>query len=127
MELEHLKILIVEDDRNTRATICHMLTELGIHQVYDAHDGDQARELIDIDIDMIDIIISDWNMPNVTGIDLLKHVRNLHPDIPFLMVTARGDIDSVKEAQVSGVTAYIRKPFSLRDLETKLKILAEKI
>ncbi len=120
MSVSLLKIMIVEDQQNTRNTLRHMLVEMGVHQIYEASDGDEARDLIEMDETAVDLIICDWNMPNLPGIEFLKHLRAQENRIPFLMVTARNDVNSVMEAKEAGVTAYIRKPFSLSDLETKI-------
>ena len=61
------------------------------------------------------------------GIDLLRQMRSVLPDIPFLMLTGRGDLDSVAEAKSCGVTAYIRKPFSPANLEIKLRVINSKL
>lgn len=126
MKVDQLKVLIVEDQPNARTTLRHMLSEMGVNQVYEAGDGDEARDLIDTDESMVDLVICDWNMPNFEGIDLLKHLREKNIHTPFLMVTARNDIDSVKDAKEAGVDAYIRKPFSLSDLESKVGKLMQK-
>lgn len=123
MSIEKLKVMIVEDDHSVLTTLRVMLTEIGIHQVFEASDGDTARQLIDIDADSIDVIVCDWNMPNFTGIELLEHIRSKHINIPFLMITGRNDASSVMEAKKKGVTAYIRKPFTMKDLETKLLLI----
>ena len=78
-------------------------------------------------MDMIDIVICDWNMPKLSGIDLLKQMRSVYPDVPFLMITGRSDMDSVSLAKSSGVTAYIRKPFSPAHLEIKLRVIKSKM
>ena len=71
----------------------------------------------------MNLIICDWNMPNMNGVELLRQLRTVDPDMPFLMVTGRTDIESVVEAKSSGVTAYISKPFSSQQLEAKLRII----
>ena len=124
--LEDLKVLVVDDQDDARALVRSMLVQLGIHQVFESTDGRQALSFIDTAFDFVDFIICDWNMPNMTGAELLRQLRTVDPDIPFLMLTGRGDMDSVVEAKSSGVTGYIRKPFSPGQFEAKIRIIAKK-
>lgn len=125
--LDKLKILIVDDQPDARAMVRGMLAEMGITQIFEANDGRQAMSFTDAAMDMIDVVICDWNMPKMTGIDLLRQMRTVMPEMPFLMLTGRGDIDSVAEAKSCGVTAYIRKPFSPANLEIKLRVIKSKM
>ncbi|MEM6780348.1 MAG: response regulator [Pseudomonadota bacterium] len=126
MSLDHVRVMLVEDEQNARATMRAMLAEMGIHQVFEANDGDSARQLMDMDSSMVDIVISDWNMPNFTGMELLKHMRSKNMNTPVLIVTGRNDIASVKEAKENEVSGYIRKPFSMKELEAKIKVIWER-
>ena len=123
---EKLKVLIVEDQQDARVILANMLKELGIHQVFEASDGQEALQFVDIAIDFVDIILCDWNMPNMPGIELLRQVRSTGATMPFLMITGRGDKASVIEAKGSGVSGYIRKPYSPAELEVKLRVIAQK-
>lgn len=125
--LEKMKVLIVDDQADIRSMVRGMLSDLGITQIFEASDGKEAMGFTDAAMDMIDVVICDWNMPRMTGIDLLRQMRSVMPDMPFLMLTGRGDIDSVAEAKSSGVTAYIRKPFSPASLEIKLRVIKAKM
>lgn len=122
-KLEKARIMIVDDQADMRAMIKNMLTELGVTQIFEASDGKQALMFIDDALDLIDVIICDWNMPNMSGVEVLRQLRSVDTALPFLMVTGRSDMVSVTEAKVSGVTAYISKPFSLDQLENKLKVV----
>lgn len=121
-----IKILVVEDQSESRAILRNMMGELGITQIFEAQDGREALKFIDSAFDFVDLIICDWNMPGMTGVELLRQLRSVDPDVPFLMVTGRGDMESVVEAKTSGVTGYIRKPFSAAQLEAKLRIVLKK-
>lgn len=125
--IEKLKILVVDDQSDMRAMVRGMLSDMGITQIFEASDGREALTFADAAIDMIDVVICDWNMPKLTGIDLLRQMRSVMPDLPFLMLTGRGDLDSVAEAKSCGVTAYIRKPFSPANLEIKLRVINSKL
>lgn len=118
-----LKVLIVEDQVEARGLLKNMLSLVGVHQIFEASDGKQALNFIDSAFDFIDMIICDWNMPEMDGAELLRQVRSTGADIPFLMITGRGDKGSVMEAKRYGVNGYIRKPFSSVQLEAKLRVL----
>jgi two-component system chemotaxis response regulator CheY len=87
----------------------------------------EAMVFTDNAMDMIDVVICDWNMPKLSGIDLLRQMRSVYPDVPFLMITGRSDVESVSMAKASGVTAYIRKPFSSGASEVKLRVIKSKM
>lgn len=120
---DELKILVVEDQSDARAMMRNMLGELGITQIFEAGDGKEALMFMDTAFDFVNFIICDWNMPGLSGVEFLRQLRTVDPDVPFLMVTGRGDMDSVVEAKSSGVSGYIRKPFSPVQLEAKLRII----
>lgn len=126
MNTDALRVMLVEDEQNARMTIRAMLSEIGITQVYEAEDGQTAKHLIDTDDKMIDLVISDWNMPNFTGMDLLKYIRSKAIPLPVLMVTGRNDVDSVMEAKNNNVSGYIRKPFSMEELKVKMENIWDK-
>lgn len=127
VSLVNLKVLLVEDQSEVRAMVRNMMTEMGITQIFESSDGQEALEFIGSSSDRADLIVCDWNMPSMTGIELLRQLRTTDPDIPFLMVTGRGDMDSVVEAKSSGVTAYICKPFSSAQLEAKMRVLVSRM
>lgn len=125
--MSDLKVLIVEDQSEARSMLRNMLLELGINQVFESSDGREALTFIDSAFDFVDVIICDWNMPNINGVELLRQLRSVDPELPFLMVTGRTDMESVVEAKTSGVTAYISKPFSPQQLEAKLRIVVHRM
>ena len=121
--LEEIRVLIVEDQSEARALMRGMLGEMGITQIFESSDGREALKFLDAAFDFIDLIICDWNMPELTGLDLLKQLRTVDQDLAFLMVTSRSDMDSVFAAKSANVTGYIRKPFSPAQLEAKIRII----
>ena len=125
--VEDLKILVVEDNLQARTMIRMICKELGINQVFTANDGKEALDFLGACDDLVDIIICDWNMPRLTGLELLHQVRTADPDMPFLMLTGLADMDSVVAAREGGVSGYLRKPFSPEQLEAELRFLAEGI
>ena len=126
MEISALKILIVDDQQDARAILRNMLAEFGVTQIFEASNGDEADMFLDTAFEYVDMVICDWNMPGVTGMELLKKLRGMGIDIPFLMVTGRSDMKSVVQARETGVSAYIRKPFSPVQLEVKLRVVMQK-
>lgn len=123
---DQFRVLIIDDRFEARAMLKNMLVEIGVTQVFEAVDGREGLKFVDTAMDMVDMVISDWNMPNMDGVSLLKQIRSVDSSLPFLMVTGRGDIGSVAEAKSAGVSAYILKPYSLVQLEAKLRILVAK-
>lgn len=124
--LSELKVLIVEDQQDARAMLRNMLAELGITQIFEAANGREAMRFMDSAFDFVNIVICDWNMPGLTGVEFLRQLRSVDAAVPFLMITGRSDMNSVVEAKSAGVTAYIRKPFSPKQLEAKLRIIMQK-
>ncbi len=118
---EQVGVLIVDDQSSARSMVKKMLKELRINQVFEAANGRDALRLLDSAPEMIHLIICDWNMPNVTGIELLRQVRSVGIEVPFLMITGRADKESVIAAKDAGVSAYISKPYSQVQLEAKLR------
>lgn len=121
-----LGVMIVDDQPAARGMLKKILKEMQIEHVFEAANGREAMRFLDNTPDMIDIVICDWNMPTVSGIDLLKQVRSTGSEVPFLMVTGRADKESVVEARESGVTGYIAKPYSSTQLEAKMRIALSK-
>ncbi len=127
LDLQKLHILVVEDNPRTLKLIQAVLKDMGVGQVFTAKDGREAQKFLEAGGELINLIICDWNMPRMSGLDLLKQVRMTMPEMPFLMVTARGTIDSVMAAKKSGVSGYVVKPFSPAELEQKVVALARRI
>ena len=122
-----LRVLIVEDQQESRTLLKQMLAELGVTQVYEAADGRIGLQFIDSAFDFVDLILCDWNMPAMTGIEFLRQVRSTGSTIPFMMITGRSDQGSVIEAKNFGVDGYIRKPYSSTQVEAKLRIMMQRM
>lgn len=121
-----LKILIVDDFSTMRQIVKKSLKQLGFHNIVEACDGVDALQKLHAD--EFKFIVSDWNMPNMMGIDLLKAVRSddALKTIPFLMVTAEAEKDNIIEAAKSGVSQYIIKPFTVDSLQQKMEAIFSK-
>jgi len=118
-----MKILVVDDQVTMRKVISHILQELGYKDIKVAEDGVLAFKMLVNGC--FDFVISDWNMPNMTGIQLLKAIRETEEikDLPVLLVTAENEKKQVMEAARAGVNSFIAKPFSGAELEKKIKII----
>lgn len=116
-----IKVLVVDDFATMRRIVKGALKQLGFKDIIEAEDGKAAFD--ELKKEKVGLIVSDWNMPNMTGLELLKAVRgdNGLKDIPFLMVTAEGQKDNVVEAIKSGVSNYVVKPFTPDTFSEKLQ------
>lgn len=124
IDFSKVKILMIEDEKEARSIMRDMLSSIGVTQIFEASNGKEGLQFLDMAFDLVDIILCDWNMPQMTGIHILKQFRSVGNKTPFMMVTGRGDMSSVVEAKSAGVNGYILKPFSMIQLEAKLRILA---
>lgn len=122
-EPSRLRVLVVDDEESARSYIELVLTDMGIGTVLSANDGRSALEVFQDFEDGIDIIICDWMMPRMSGLDFLKQVRSVRPTLPFLMVTALATKETVERALAHDVTGYIAKPFPPEQLEEKVLLL----
>ena len=116
-----MRILVVDDFSTMRRIIKNILKQIGFSNVDEAENGQAALAKIG-DGGNYDFVISDWNMPEMTGIELLKQVRanESTKDLPFLMVTAEAKKENVVEAVKAGVNNYIVKPFTAEVLQEKI-------
>lgn len=116
----NMRILIVDDFSTMRRIVRNILRQLDLNNVVEADDGTTAWEILNRD--KIDFIVSDWNMPNMTGIELLRKVRSSEQfaEIPFLMVTAEAQQENIIEAVQAKVSNYIVKPFTADTMKQKI-------
>lgn len=127
MNEKNIKVLIVDDFATMRKVVRNLLKQVGYEDIVEAEDGVMALKALKSQ--KIDVIVSDWNMPNMTGLELLKAVR-ADADLaktPFLMVTAEALQDNVVAAVKAGVSNYIVKPFTAEVLNDKIKKIMESI
>ncbi len=123
------RILIVDDMMTMRKLVGKCLKELGFTDFTEASDGAKAWEAITAASPPIGLIVSDWNMPNTSGLDLLKRVRadSRCGKLPFVLVTAEAEQHQIIEALKAGVSNYVIKPFDTATLKTKLEAVYKKI
>lgn len=124
--LPDLRILIVEDQDSASSLTNKMLQDIGVSDVVECDDAEKALARLKKDKESCDIVICDWNMQGMSGIEFLKALRADVPDIPFLMASGRSDMDSIQEARNAGATGYIRKPFTPSQLEAQIRIVMQK-
>ncbi len=122
-----MKILIVDDFSTMRRIIKNLLRDLGFTNTQEADDGSSALPLLKASD--FDFLITDWNMPGMTGIDLLKAVRadEKLQSLPVLMVTAEAKREQIIEAAQAGVNGYVVKPFTAQALKEKIEKIFERV
>lgn len=122
-----MKILVVDDFSTMRRIIRNLLQETGDHTIDEAEDGVQA--LRKLRSSHYDFLVTDWNMPNMSGFELLKAVRSDSSlrTIPVLMVTAEAKRDQIVAAAQAGVNGYIIKPFNGKQLEDKMEKIFQRM
>jgi two-component system chemotaxis response regulator CheY len=121
------KFLVVDDFSTMRRIVRNLLKELGYTNVDEAEDGVQA--LAKLRSDKYDFVVSDWNMPNMDGLTMLKNIRadDALKHLPVLMVTAEAKKENIIEAAKAGASGYVVKPFTAVTLDEKLGKIFEKM
>lgn len=117
---QNMKILVVDDFATMRRILKNILKQLGYHNIEEADDGSVA--LAKLQKEKYDFVITDWNMPNVNGLELLKAIRSSDElkHMPVLMVTAEALKENIVQAVKEGVNNYIVKPFTPETLKEKI-------
>lgn len=123
-----MRVLIVDDFSTMRRIIKNLLSDLGFNNSVEAEDGHSALAVLRQD-DAVELVVTDWNMPGMSGIELLRAIR-ADPQfrtLPVLMVTAEAKREQIIEAAQAGVNGYIIKPFTAQTLEEKLGKVFERL
>ena len=117
----NMEVLIVDDFATMRRILKNILTQIGFSNLYEATDGKHALKVLKNQ--KIDLIMCDWNMPEMTGLDLLNAVRadDELKSIPFVMVTAEAQKENIIQAVQAGVNNYVVKPFTPETITQKLE------
>ncbi|TBL74239.1 chemotaxis protein CheY [Obesumbacterium proteus] len=124
---KNLRFLVVDDFATMRRIVRNLLKDLGFNKVDEAEDGQNALTLLREST--FDFVITDWNMPNMDGLELLSEIRkdpNLSK-LPVLMVTAEAKKENIIAAAQAGASGYVVKPFTAATLEEKLGKIFEKL
>ena len=117
----NMKVLIVDDFATMRRILKNILRQIGFTNIKEADDGTTAiKELKE---EKFDLVLCDWNMPEMSGLELLNKVKSDDElkDIPFVMVTAEAEKKNILEAVKAGVNSYVVKPFTAETVSEKLK------
>ena len=116
-----IKVLVVDDFSTMRRILKNILKQIGYSDIEEAEDGNSA--LVRLRQGGYGLVVSDWNMPNMTGLDLLKAIRadNALSNMPVLMVTAEAKKENVLDAIKAGVNNYVVKPFTADVLKDKIE------
>lgn len=117
----NIVILVVDDFATMRRIVKGALKQLEFKNIIEAEDGNGAMTMLKKE--KVDLILSDWNMPNMNGLQLLKAVREEEKlkGIPFIMITAEGQKDNIMQAIQAGVSNYVMKPFTADTLKEKME------
>jgi two-component system, chemotaxis family, chemotaxis protein CheY len=121
-----IKVLVVDDFATMRKIVRNILKQIGFENIIEAEDGNAALRMIKNE--PVGLVVTDWNMPNLSGLGLLQEIR-ANPDtakLPVLMVTAEGLKENVMEAVKAGVNNYVVKPFTAEVLQEKIEIIFRK-
>ena len=116
--VENLNVLVVDDSKTMLRIIKNTLSRIGVKDIETAENGLEAVELIKKT--KFDIILTDWNMPEMNGYELVLHIRKKDKNIPIVMITTEGGKIEVIKALKAGVSNYIVKPFTPSILKEKL-------
>lgn len=124
---KNIEILVVDDFSTMRRIVRNQLRELGFGNIHEAEDGNAALQVLRAR--RIDFVVTDWNMPEMSGLELLKAIRadDAFKSIPVLMVTAEAKREQIIEAAQSGVNGYVVKPFTAATLQEKIEKIFERV
>ena len=116
-------VLIVDDSRAVRMLLARALRAIG-YDTLEASNGREAVEILEHERSIVRLVLADWNMPEMNGLDLVKHVRQdpQFDALPIIMVTSESDMDQITAALAAGATEYVMKPFTREILEEKLEL-----
>ena len=123
----NMKFLVVDDFSTMRRIVRNLLKELGFTNVQEAEDGIEALKMLRSEV--FEFVVSDWNMPNMTGIELLCAIRAdaALKHLPVLMVTAEAKRENIIAAAQAGASGYVVKPFTAATLDEKLQKIFDKM
>ncbi len=125
--LARLRVMLVEDDAQVAKLLRMMLTAMDVQVLHSAADGAQALRFLSENEGAVNTVICDWNMPHLSGIELLRQVRSVDANMQFLMVTGQPTQDHVLQARQLNVSAFIAKPFYAETIRDKLEIVARSL
>jgi two-component system chemotaxis response regulator CheY len=113
------KVLVVDDSGTMRKIIIRSLNAVGFNDTVEAGDGNEG--LAAFKKTPVDLVLTDWNMPNKTGLEMVRDIRAINADVPIFMITTEAEKGRVVEAIQAGITDYLVKPFTQDALQQKLE------
>jgi DNA-binding response OmpR family regulator len=119
-DFSHIRALVVDDDPDILALIEHVIRDLGITRLRGTTDPLEAKRLIEATPDGFEVVLCDWSMPQMSGLDFLKWVRGATQNVTFVMLTGNTATDAVEEAKKFNVDGYVAKPFRPSELKARL-------
>jgi two-component system chemotaxis response regulator CheY len=120
--LQQIRVLVIDDSSTIRTLLKEMLRHIGVGDTTAVGSGAEALRLVGIADPAYDLLVCDWNMDGMSGLQFLRLVREKQPNVPFLLISGRSDAQSIRAARAAGVSIYLRKPFSPRELEAKIHL-----
>ncbi|MBC8337445.1 MAG: response regulator [Alphaproteobacteria bacterium] len=121
------RILIVDDEPLIIKMVEAVLHDLGIRTIYKAGNGFDALDYFAESVNVIDLVICDWMMPEMDGLEFLHHLRAKHLETPFIMLTSRTEPGHIIAAKDFGASGYIAKPFNAAELRDKIEKIITKL
>ncbi len=123
-KFELCSVLVVDDEPPIVKMVEHLLRDMGITSIYKASNGFEALDYFAGSVNVVDLVICDWQMPKMDGLEFLRRLQALRMETPFVMLTSRKTADDIITAKKARVNAYITKPFTAAQLQEKVaKIL----
>lgn len=122
--LASLSVLVIDDDKDMRTLLRRTLLRKQVLHLIEAASGEEGWELLWSPENKVNFVICDWNMPGLSGIDLLRKIKSAKPTLPLLMLTGRADVASIKTALDTGIDGYLVKPVSPQELISKICFVA---
>ena len=118
------KAMVIDDSRSIRMILGKMLTELG-YQVAQAANGKEALTAVEQDAELFSLILVDWNMPEMNGLEFVKNFRanDRFSSVPLVMVTTETELSQVEHALAAGANEYVMKPFTKEVISDKLRMI----
>ena len=113
------RVLVADDSKTMRKIISRSLDAIGVSSVTEAADGSQAVALFKLN--PFDMVLTDWNMPGKSGLEVVREIRSQDADVPIIMITTEAEKRRVMEAIQAGVSDYLVKPFTAETLREKLE------
>ncbi|MBT3359754.1 MAG: response regulator [Rhodospirillales bacterium] len=120
-----MRVLVIDDEENIVNVVSAVLRDLKVKTIWTAADGNAGLDIFRQVRNQVDLIICDWMMPGMNGLEFLGRIREIDSSVLFLMLTAKATPEAITSAKVSGVNAYVMKPFDPLDLRKKVLALVK--